>query len=135
MADLSSRSALLQKDRHTCQNIISYKLIGAQLIQFLNDLIFVSASTVQNRDAGIHPVCVINSIKNFIGDDRNHPSKVLLEFAVDYLFECDFRENDQSILHETVKDGIGQTAFLGDLEDACQSGTWNEAECLAAKTF
>lgn len=135
MADLSFRSALLQKDRHTCQNIISYKLIGAQLVQFLNDLIFVSVSTIKNRVAGIHPVCIINSIKNFIGDDRNHPSKVLLEFAVDYLFECDFRENDQSILDETVKDGIGQTAFLGDLEDACQSGTWNEAESLAAKTF
>ena len=135
MADLSFRSALFQKDRHTCQNIISYKLTGAQLIQFLNDLIFVSVSTIKNRAAVIHPGCIINSIKNFIGDDRNHPSKVLLEFAVNYLFECDFRENDQSILDEMVKDGIGQTAFLGDLENACHSGTRNEAESLAAKTF
>ena len=135
MADLSFRSALLTKDRHTCQNIISYKLTGTQLVQFLNDLIFVSVSTVKNRDAGIHPVCVINSIKNFIGDNRNHPSRVLLSFAVNYLFECDFRENDQLILDETMKDGIGQTVFLGDLENACQSGTWNEAESLASKTF
>ena len=135
MADLSFRSALFQKDRHTCQNIISYKITGPQLVQFLNDLIFVSVSTIKNRVAGIHPVCVINSIKNFISDDRDHPSKVLLEFAVNYLFEYDFRENDQSILDETLQDGIGQTAFLGDLENACQSGTWNEAGFLAAKTF
>ena len=135
MADLSFRSALFQKDRHTCQNIISYKITGPQLVQFLNDLIFVSVSTIKNRVAGIHPVCVINSIKNFISDDRDHPSKVLLEFAVNYLFEYDFRENDKSILDETLQDGIGQTAFLGDLENACQSGTWNEAGFLAAKTF
>ena len=135
MADLSFRSALLQKDRHTCQNIISHKITGPQLVQFLNDLIFVSVSTIKNGTAEIHPVCLINSIKNFIGDNRNHPSKVLLEFAVDYLFEFDFRENDQSVLDETVKDGIGQTAFLGDLEDACQAGTWIEAESLAAKIF
>ena len=135
MADLSFRSALLEKDGHTCQNILSYKLIGHQLVQCLNDLIFVSVSTVKNRDAGIHPVCVINSIKNIISDNRNKPSRVLLEFAVNYLFECDFRENDQSILDEMVKDGIGQTAFLGDLENACQFGNWNEAESLAAKTF
>ena len=135
MADLSFRSALFQKDRHTCQNIISYKITGPQLVQFLNDLIFASVSTIKNPAAGIHPVCVINSIKNFVSDDRDHPSKVLLEFAVNYLFKYDFRKNDQSILDETLQDGIGQTAFLGDLENACQSGTWNEAESLAAKIF
>ena len=69
MADQSFRSALLQKDRHTCQNIISYKITGPQLVQFLNDLIFVSVSTIKNRAADIHPICVINSIKNFISDD------------------------------------------------------------------
>ena len=103
MADLSFRSALLKKDRHTCQNIISYKVTGAQLVQLLNDLIFVSVSTIKNGAAEIHPVCLINSIKNFIGDNRNHPSKVLLEFAVNYLFECDFRENVVDSVIEGMK--------------------------------
>ena len=90
MADLSFRSALFQKDRHTCQNIISYKITGPQLVQFLNDLIFASVSTIENRAAGIHPVCVINSIMYFMSDDRDHASKVLVEFAVNYFLEYDF---------------------------------------------
>jgi hypothetical protein len=34
-----------------------------------------------------------------------------------------------------VRDGIGLTAFLGDLEDACQQGEWEDLQKLTAKTF
>ena len=134
MTDSSFRSALLSKDRQTCQKFLSQNL-GSALIQILNDLLFCSVSVEQFSLKGFHPVCVINSIKNFIGDDRENPSKPLLEFASNYLFGFDFRNDDQSQLDEAVKDGIGLTAFLGDLEDACQQGKWEELQTLSAKTF
>ena len=134
MTDSSFRSALFSKDRQTCQKFLSQNL-GSSLIQILNDLLFCSVSVEQFSLKGFHPVCVINSIKNFIGDDRENPSKPLLEFASNYLFGFDFRNDDQSQLDEAVKDGIGLTAFLGDLEDACQKGEWDDVQILASKTF
>jgi len=134
MTDSSFRSALFSKDRQTCQKFLSQNL-GSSLIQILNDLLFCSVSVEQSSLRGFHPVCVINSIKNFIGDDRENPSKPLLEFASNYLFGFDFRNDDQSQLDEAVKDGIGLTAFLGDLEDACQKGEWDDVQILASKTF
>mgnify|MGYP001076094246 FL=1 len=134
MTDSSFRSALFSKDRQTCQKFLSQNL-GSSLIQILNDLLFCSVSVEQSSVTGLHPVCVINSIKNFIGDDRENPSKPLLEFSIKYLCSFDFRSNDTTQLDKVVRDGIGLTAFLGDLEDACQKGEWDDVQILASKTF
>ena len=134
MTDSSFRSALLSKDRQTCQKFVSQNL-GSSLIQILNDLLFCSISVEQSSVTGLHPVCVINSIKNLIGDDRENPSKPLLEFSIKYLCSFDFRSNDTTQLDKVVRDGIGLTAFLGDLEDACQKGEWDDVQILASKTF
>ena len=134
MTDSSFRSALLSKDRQTCQKFVSQNL-GSLLIQILNDLLFCSISVEQSSVTGLHPVCVINSIKNLIGDDRENPSKPLLEFSIKYLCSFDFRSNDTTQLDKVVRDGIGLTAFLGDLEDACQKGEWDDVQILASKTF
>lgn len=134
MADSSFRSALFSKDRQTCQKFLSQNL-GSSLIQILNDLLFCSVSVEQSSVKGLHPVCVMNSIKNLIGDDRENPSKPLLEFSTKYLCGFDFRSNDKTQLDKVVRDGIGLTAFLGDLEDACQKGEWDDVQILASKTF
>ena len=134
MTDSSFRSALLSKDRQTCQKFLSQNL-GSELIQILNDLLFCSVSVERSSVKGLHPVCVINSIKNFIGDDRENPSKPLLKFSTKYLCGFDFRSNDKTQLDKVVRDGIGLTAFLGDLEDACQKGEWDDVQILASKTF
>ena len=70
-----------------------------------------------------------------IGDDRENPSKLLLEFASNYLCGFEFRDDDETQLDDVVRDGIGLTAFLGDLEDACQRGEWEDLQKLTAKTF
>jgi hypothetical protein len=70
-----------------------------------------------------------------IGDDRENPSKLLLEFASNYLCGFEFRDDDETQLDDVVRDGIGLTAFLGDLEDACQQGEWEDLQKLTAKTF
>jgi len=119
----------------TCQKFYSQNLSGAELVQILNDLLFCSVSVKQSSIKNLHPVCVLNSIKNLIGDDRENPSKLLLEFASNYLFDFEFRDDDQTQLDDVVRDGIGLTAFLGDLEDACQRGEWEDLQKLTAKTF
>ena len=135
MTDSSFRSALLSKDRQTCQDFLTKKITDNVLIQLLNDFLFCSVSIQIKSVKNIHPVCVMNCIKNIIGDDRENPSKPLLEFSTKYLCGFDFRSNDKTQLDKVVRDGIGLTAFLGDLEDACQKGEWDDVQILASKTF
>ena len=127
------RDLLFKKDLNNCNKYLSDHLPGLDLVQIINDLIFVSASV--SSDKKIHPICVINSIKNLISDDRDNPSIILLQFALEYLYDFNFRLNDKIILEETIKNGIGEIAFISDLEDACQINNWEEAQVLAAKVF
>jgi len=135
MTDSSFRSAVINQDMQACQKFYSQNLSGTELVQILNDLLFCSVSVKQSSIKNLHPVCVLNSIKNLIGDDRENPSKPLLQFSLDFLCSFEFRDDDQTQLDDVVRDGIGLTAFLGDLEDACQQGEWKDLQKLTAKTF
>ena len=135
MTDSTFRSAVINQDMQACQKFYSQNISGTELVQILNDLLFCSVSVKQSSIKNLHPVCVLNSIKNLIGDDRENPSKLLLEFASNYLCGFEFRDDDEIQLDDVVRDGIGLTAFLGDLEDACQQGEWEELQKLTAKTF
>ena len=50
-------------------------------------------------------------------------------------FAGEFRKDDNEILEKIIREGVVSTAFLGDLEDACQSGDWNSSETIMAKIF
>ena len=80
-----------------------------------------------------HPIIVLNAIKNIIGDNRVEPSKKLLEFSEKKAHEFPARTDDQGILVEAAKDGVGLTIFVSDLEDACHAGIPEEIERQAAK--
>lgn len=131
----SFRTLLFQKDFDSCNKIIQSKVSGSDLIKIINDLIFVSASIKLSENQKNHPISVINSIKNFISDDRQNPSRLLLEYGVKYLIQFEFRLNDKEFLSEIVRIGAGETVFTGDLEDACQEGNWKKAKGLVAKLF
>lgn len=135
MADQNLRSALLNKDKQSCYDIVSSDLIGESLIGAIYEMLFASASVIYDGKLILHPICVINSIKNFIGDDRVNPSRPLMRFAIDYLLEFQYRSNDEDNLDGVVKNGIGQTVFVGELEDACQNSDWKKAETIMSKTF
>ncbi|MGY8787013.1 MAG: hypothetical protein ACKVH5_01800 [Fidelibacterota bacterium] len=135
MPDSPFRSALLSKNRQACKEALSQDLRGTELVECLNDLLYCSVSVIQTSIQEMHPVCVINSIKNLIGDDRENPSKPLLQFAANYLLGFKFRNDDESILEDAARDGIGLTGFLGDLEDVCQLGKWDEVQAISAKIF
>ena len=135
MADQSLRSALLSKDKQACYKLVHSKLKGDDLVNTINDLIYISASVTHNKDIITHPVCITNSIKNFIGDNKEAPSRVLLDFALEYTLAFQFRKSDNEILEKSIKKGIANTVFVGDLENACQFGDWEKSESIMASIF
>ena len=134
MTGSNFRSNLFSKKRSDCFNYIDSNLYGKKLILAIQDLIFLSVS-IETKNEIVHPVCIINSLKNFIGDNRNNPSKILLKFGIDYLFQFGLRKNDEILLEKTIDQGNVKTAFTGDLEDACQRNDWTKAEMMLVKLF
>ena len=63
-----------------------------------------------------HPIIVLNSIKNIIGDNRKNPSKLLLDFAEKKANQYPLRDDDKEILQEVAKEGVGNSVFISDLE-------------------
>ena len=135
MADQPFRSALFNKDKLKSEKFIQTDLNNGNLVQILNDLLYASVSVKNKNKNLVHPVCVINSIKNIIGDDRSNPSSKLLKFAVDYIFQFKFRKKDQSLIKEIRDRGIAKIVFLSDLEDACQDGDWTIAKTILTELF
>ena len=136
MPELSLRDFLETRDILKSNRYLETSLESdTNVVEAINDLLFVSALTARNDKIGIHPVVFMNSMKNIIGDDRKNPSLTLLKFAVDYVLGFEFRKNDQKLINESLQDGAGLTAFIGDLEDACQNGDWEKGSSLAAHIF
>ena len=135
MTNFSFRSELIKKNSDKCINFIEKELTVSNLIIILRDLIFLSVSIKVHNKEKIHPVIIINIIKNIIGDNREKPSKTLLIFCVNYLLQFDLRSNDKKVLKSAIKDGIGKTAFIGDLEDAYQDNAWTNAQKTTAIFF
>ena len=133
-AENSFRSRLLSKDKQGCLEYLKTNLVEENLVSTLHDLLFFSV-LVDSNHSSIHPVCIVNAIKNFISDDRLNPSIKLLSFVLEYLFQFDIRESDHSILDQSLKKGLVKTAFIGELEDACQNSQWGKAESLLAEIF
>tara|TARA_Y100001970_G_scaffold109899_1_gene137241 strand:+ start:263 stop:1198 length:936 start_codon:yes stop_codon:yes gene_type:complete len=135
MADHPLRSALFKKDRQDCHNIVSSDLFGQSLIDVIYEMLFTGASVKYAGEQTLHPLCVINSIKNFIGDEREKPSRSLMIFGVDYLLEFELRNNDRDSLDDVMKNSLEETVFVGELEDACQNSDWQNAQLIMSKTF
>ena len=134
VAERIFRSRLISKDKQGCLEYLKTNLAEERLVSTLHDLIFFSV-LVDSNHSSIHPVCIVNAIKNFISDDRLNPSIKLLSFVLEYLFQFDIRDTDQSILDQSRKKGVVKTAFIGELEDACQNSQWCKAESLLAEIF
>ena len=133
-AENSFRSRLLSKDKEGSLEYLNTNLVGEKLVSTLHDLIFFSV-LVESSHSSIHPVCIVNSIKNFISDDRLNPSGKLLSFALEYLFQFELRGDDKFVLDQSLKQGAVKTAFVGELEDACQNSQWDKAESILAEIF
>lgn len=80
-----------------------------------------------------HPIVTLNALKNIIGDEKQSPSQILLDAMMGYSKKFPQRTDDKKVLSRIAKDGIGQTVFISDLEDACQKGNPYEMEQEAAR--
>ncbi len=91
-----------------------------------------AAALVYDGPSVIHPIITLNALKNIIGDNRNNPSQKLLDEMAKVVESYPERIDDQAILDHVAKNGLGQTVFISDLEDACQNGNPLEMEYEAA---
>ena len=107
---------------------------GKHLVQYLNTLLYYSASIKWEKETTDHPLIVINSIKNIISDNREKPSEILLKYCLDVIIKKPIRD-DNKCIDQVNNDGIGSAVFVGGLEDAIQSGDWEKAKITAAKIF
>ena len=73
-------SKLITNDKIKCKNYINENLSTKNLVSIFNDLICLSVLTKKKSNSVYHPVIIINVIKNLIGDDREKPSKILINF-------------------------------------------------------
>ena len=128
-------SKLIANDKIKCKNYINKNLSSKNLVSILNDLICFSVLTKTKSNSVYHPVIIINVIKNLVGDHKEQPSKILINFFINFVLNYKIRDSDDYLLSKVLKSGIGTTAFAGDLEDIYQKGDWIEAEKIAAKFF
>ena len=91
-----------------------------------------AAALVYDGPSVIHPIITLNALKNIIGDNRNNPSQKLLDEMAKVVESYPERIDDQARLDRVAKNGLGQTVFISDLEDACQNGNPLEMEYEAA---
>ena len=73
-------SKLITKDKIKCKNYINENLSTKNLVSIFNDLICFSVLTRKKSNSLYHPIIIINVVKNLIGDDKEHPSKILINF-------------------------------------------------------
>ena len=134
MTEKPFRELFFNKEIKSCLRFIEDQSTTSDLIKIINDLIYISASLDIPHTLEVHPISITNSIKNIISDNRSKPSKLLLNYVLNYLSQFNFRE-DKDFLNEVSRSGLGETVFIGDLEDSCQEGKWDDAKIMTAKLF
>jgi len=92
-----------------------------------------SVASIFNGTSNKHPIIVLNALKNIIGDDRQNPSQCLLDAMAALAEKYPQRKDDKAVLDTLAKEGLGNTVFIADLEDACQSGDSLAMEKEAAR--
>ena len=70
---------LRKGDFSRCLPFLEKALLGGEnLVNFLNDLLYIAASLEVKDNEKVHPLVTMNCIKNIIGDNRTNPSEPLL---------------------------------------------------------
>ncbi len=103
------------------------------IVEFLQSLLLKAASCYHRGHPENHPIVVVNSLKNILGDVQDNLSKILMEFGRDYLNEKSLRKNDENILRKIRSKGVTTSVFIMDLEDAIFNNDSKQAEKEAAK--
>ncbi len=127
---------LKSKDIEKSKEFIQTELnTEKDLIGIISDLILFSSLVYRNHNKKIHPIILVNALKNIIGDDRKNPSKILLNFFIEYLNLFKLRTNDDKLIDKTLKEGPRESEFVSDLHDACQEGDSKKIKKISARIY
>ena len=103
------------------------------LVDRINDQFYRAIMVDHQKDPNSHPIIVVNAVKNIIGDDRNNPSEILLNFIDKYLTSFSPREDVFTTLETISNEGIGLTVFVENVEEALSRDDRDEVERQMAK--
>ena len=132
-------SHLRKGDFSRCSPFLEKALLGGEnLVNFLNDLLYIAASIESKDNEKIHPLVTMNCIKNIIGDNRTNPSEPLLSYGLHLSKERKIINYNNAIQKKEIEDDSISSVFVGELEDALQACDWNsvdETDEAAFETF
>ena len=136
MAENSLISRLKKGDFSRCSPFLQKALSGGEnLVNFLNDLLYIAASAECIDNEKVHPLVTMNCIKNIIGDNRTNPSESLLLYGLHLCKERKIVNYNNTIQKKELKDGAISSVFVGELEDALQACDWNSVDKLMPSIY
>ncbi|MBH49546.1 MAG: hypothetical protein CMG69_02190 [Candidatus Marinimicrobia bacterium] len=106
-----------------------------ELIEVLQSLMLKATTLHHYSHPQYHPIVVVNSLKNILGDVRGNPSQSLIKFGEEYLNGIPIRKRDKNMLSKIRAAGVSTSVFVMDLEDAILEKNFKNAEREAAKLF
>ncbi len=136
MLENSLFNHLKKGDFSSCSPFLEKALSGGEsLVSFLNDLLYIAASTECDNDEKVHPLVTMNCIKNIIGDNRTNPSESLLLYSLHLCKERKIINYSDAIQKKEIDDGSISSVFVGELEDALQACDWNKVDKLMPSIY
>ena len=136
MAESSLISYLKEGDFKSCSPFLEKALLGGEnLVSFLNDLLYIAASTEYDDNEMVHPLVTMNCIKNIIGDNRTNPSKPLLSYSLHICKKRKIINYNDEIQKKELEDESITSIFVGELEDALQACDWNGVDKLMPSIY
>ena len=136
MTESSFISHLKKGDFNSCSPFLEKALLGGEnLVSFLNDLLYITASIACNDNEKVHPLVTMNCIKNIIGDNRTNPSESLLLYSLHLCKERKIINYNNAIKKKEIKDDSISSVFVGELEDALQACDWNSVDKLMPSIY
>ena len=122
MAENVLISNLRKGDFSRCSPFLEKALLGGEnLVNCLNDLLYIAASIESKDNEKIHPLVTMNCIKNIIGDNRTNPSEPLLSYGLHLSKERKIINYNDAIQKKETEDDSISSVFVGELEDALQA--------------
>ena len=136
MAENSLICHLKEGDFSRCSPFLEKALSGGEnLVNFLNDLLFIAASIEGKDNEEVHPLVTMNCIKNIIGDNKTNPSESLLLYGLHLCKDRKIINYNNAIQKKEIEEGSISSVFVGELEDALQSCDWNSVDKLMPSIY
>ena len=136
MAENPLISHLRKGDFSRCSPFLEKALLGGEnLVNFLNDLLYIAASIESKDNEKIHPLVTMNCIKNIIGDNRTNPSEPLLSYGLHLSKERKIINYNDAIQKKEIEDDSISSVFVGELEDGLQACDWNSVDELMPSIY